>query len=119
VRLVAGWGGPADLSADLGYCREMLRRTAAVVLCLGLLVGCASGGGIEGRPTLAPPDVAGEGLPTPGTGAPDATQTGTVTHVVDGDTVDVEGVGRIRVIGIDTPEICVPCLVGVADRAVM
>ena len=32
------------------------------------------------------------------------TQTGTVTHVVDGDTVDVEGVGRIRVIGIDTPE---------------
>jgi endonuclease YncB( thermonuclease family) len=27
-----------------------------------------------------------------------------VTHVVDGDTVDVEGVGRIRVIGIDTPE---------------
>jgi endonuclease YncB( thermonuclease family) len=27
-----------------------------------------------------------------------------VSNVVDGDTVDVEGVGRIRVIGIDTPE---------------
>ena len=82
----------------------MLQRTAAVVLCLGLLVGCGSGGGVEGRATLAPPDVAGGRLPTPGPGAPDATQTGTVTHVVDGDTVDVEGVGRIRVIGIDTPE---------------
>jgi endonuclease YncB( thermonuclease family) len=35
---------------------------------------------------------------------PDEAQTGTVTNVVDGDTVDVEGVGRIRVIGIDTPE---------------
>ena len=27
-----------------------------------------------------------------------------VSNVVDGDTVDVDGVGRIRVIGIDTPE---------------
>jgi endonuclease YncB( thermonuclease family) len=31
-------------------------------------------------------------------------ESGTVTRVVDGDTVDVDGVGRIRVIGIDTPE---------------
>jgi micrococcal nuclease len=29
---------------------------------------------------------------------------GPVTNVVDGDTIDVAGVGRIRVIGIDTPE---------------
>jgi endonuclease YncB( thermonuclease family) len=29
---------------------------------------------------------------------------GTVSSVVDGDTLDVEGVGRVRVIGIDTPE---------------
>lgn len=27
-----------------------------------------------------------------------------MTRVVDGDTLDVEGVGRIRIIGIDTPE---------------
>ncbi len=27
-----------------------------------------------------------------------------MTHIVDGDTIDVAGVGRIRVIGIDTPE---------------
>ncbi len=101
---MAGWGGPAHLSADLGYCREMLRLTAAVVLCLGLLVGCAPGGGIDGQPTVAPPEVAGGGLSTPGPGTPEGTQTGTVTNVVDGDTVDVEGVGRIRVIGIDTPE---------------
>jgi endonuclease YncB( thermonuclease family) len=37
-----------------------------------------------------------------GTGA--VPETGIVSHVVDGDTVDVDRVGRIRVIGIDTPE---------------
>jgi endonuclease YncB( thermonuclease family) len=31
-------------------------------------------------------------------------RSGTVTDVVDGDTVDVEGIGRIRILGIDTPE---------------
>lgn len=30
--------------------------------------------------------------------------TGVVTRVVDGDTLEVAGVGRVRVIGIDTPE---------------
>lgn len=38
------------------------------------------------------------------TSSADPVETGTVDHVVDGDTVDVAGVGRIRVIGIDTPE---------------
>ena len=33
-----------------------------------------------------------------------AVQQGVVVDVVDGDTVDVAGVGRVRVIGIDTPE---------------
>lgn len=33
-----------------------------------------------------------------------ATESGVVSHIVDGDTIDVDGVGRIRVIGIDTPE---------------
>ncbi|MGV1008671.1 MAG: thermonuclease family protein [Dermatophilaceae bacterium] len=33
-----------------------------------------------------------------------ASASGVVAHVVDGDTLDVAGVGRIRVIGIDTPE---------------
>ncbi len=27
-----------------------------------------------------------------------------VSHVVDGDTLDVEQVGRVRLVGIDTPE---------------
>jgi endonuclease YncB( thermonuclease family) len=101
---LAGSGGPGDLLADLGYCREMRRRTTAAVLCLGLLVGCGSGGGSVSQPTVAPPDLAGGGTSAPGPGTQDAAETGTVTNVVDGDTVDVEGVGRIRVIGIDTPE---------------
>ncbi len=33
-----------------------------------------------------------------------ASETGVVNKVVDGDTVDVRGVGRVRVLGIDTPE---------------
>jgi micrococcal nuclease len=75
-------------------------RAAAVALLLGLVGGCAVGEG------TAPPSVAGPGgaggatQPAPST----AGETGTVTNVVDGDTVDVAGLGRIRVIGIDTPE---------------
>jgi len=30
--------------------------------------------------------------------------TAVVTHIVDGDTIDVSGYGRIRLIGMDTPE---------------
>jgi micrococcal nuclease len=48
------------------------------VLALGLLVGCG--------------------------GADRGSGSGPVTNVVDGDTIDVEGMGRIRVVGIDTPE---------------
>jgi len=29
---------------------------------------------------------------------------GTVTYIVDGDTLDVAGIGRVRLTGIDTPE---------------
>lgn len=38
-------------------------------------------------------------------GASEATTSGVVTSVVDGDTLDVEGVGRVRLVGIDTPEV--------------
>jgi micrococcal nuclease len=31
-------------------------------------------------------------------------ETGRVTRVIDGDTVELEGVGRVRLIGVDTPE---------------
>lgn len=44
--------------------------------------------------------------PTPGSGPP-ADGAGVVTHVVDGDTLDVEVGGteeRVRLIGVDTPE---------------
>jgi len=76
-------------------------RVAAVV-CLCLLVGCASGGVTTDSPQGSDHDRPAE-QPSP-PGRPATSGTGTVTHVVDGDTVDVEGVGRIRVIGIDTPE---------------
>jgi endonuclease YncB( thermonuclease family) len=77
-------------------------RAVTAVLCLALLAGCASGGGTTAESSVALPDAAA--VPTAGPGTSVAAESGTVTHVVDGDTVDVEGVGRIRVIGIDTPE---------------
>lgn len=48
-------------------------------------------------PTSAPPEV-------PTTIQPTGAERLTVTHVVDGDTVDVSDGSRIRLIGIDTPE---------------
>ncbi len=41
---------------------------------------------------------------------------GVVTHFVDGDTIDVSGYGRIRLIGIDTPERGRPGFVQATER---
>ena len=35
-------------------------------------------------------------------------RSGIVTHVVDGDTLDINGIGRIRLVGINTPELGKP-----------
>jgi micrococcal nuclease len=77
----------------------MKRRTVCWLLVAWLAVvgvGCSrpqravSPGGHQPQPT-APP------------GKP-ASPSGTVTRVVDGDTIVVEGVGKVRLIGVDTPE---------------
>lgn len=79
-------------------------RGGAAVLVMTLtggaaLAGCASGG----RPSATEGGPASTSAPS--SSAPSAVgESGAVTHVVDGDTIDVAGVGRIRVIGIDTPE---------------
>jgi micrococcal nuclease len=75
---------------------------AAALLGLLLVSGCAGGGGSADSPGAVEPQVQADATAGPGT--PTGTQTGVVSHVVDGDTVDVQGLGRIRVIGIDTPE---------------
>jgi endonuclease YncB( thermonuclease family) len=64
-----------------------IRRRAPRLLALGLpmaLMQCA---------------------PNNGCAPPPAPATLTVTHVVDGDTVDVSNGERVRLIGIDTPEV--------------
>lgn len=50
-------------------------------------------------PTTADPTPTASPTPTAERG-----ESGLVTHIVDGDTLDVAGFGRIRIIGIDTPE---------------
>lgn len=78
---------------------------AAIVLGLGLsglLGGCAPESDAGPTPASSPAPGGSPATP-PGEGQP-GTVSGVVTNVVDGDTIDVAGVGRIRVIGIDTPE---------------
>ena len=80
------------------------QRATALVVALGLFGGCALDAGSTSPPRVPTPDRVVPGFTTPLPGTPDEARTGIVTNVVDGDTVDVKGVGRIRVIGIDTPE---------------
>ncbi len=42
------------------------------------------------------------------TGQPQDSRSGIVVHVVDGDTLDVEGLGRVRLVGINAPEVGQP-----------
>ena len=69
---------------------------AGALVAVWLAAGCSGPGQTYPGATTSVPGAT--------TGAPSATPTGVVSNVVDGDTVDVDGVGRIRVIGIDTPE---------------
>ena len=63
----------------------MSRSAALPLLTAAFLAGCS--------PT-AGPGSPGEQVP----------ETGMVSHVVDGDTIDVDPLGRVRLVGIDTPE---------------
>jgi micrococcal nuclease len=67
----------------------MVRRAvwliAAAVLVGGPLAACGDGGS--------------------GPGPPDDARRGTVVETVDGDTITLAGVGRARLIGVDTPEV--------------
>ena len=59
-----------------------LRQLAPALAALALLAGCA-----DDEP------------------APAGRSTATVTRVSDGDTVHLSGLGRVRLIGVDTPEV--------------
>lgn len=79
--------GTGSIGGVLSSTARVAGQVAAAGALAALLAGCGSDG--DSGATRA---IVG------------ATQTGTVSHVVDGDTLDVEGVGRIRLIGIDAPE---------------
>ena len=70
----------------------MARGVAAVAVVLVLLTGCGRGAG----PSVPAASPAQGGLPS----GVDVV----VTKVVDGDTIDVSGGERVRLIGVDTPE---------------
>lgn len=70
---------------------DRLRAAAAGIARVGVLMGLLAGCGTTQAPDVAQPAVG-------------SAVTATVSRVVDGDTLDVAGVGRIRLIGIDAPE---------------
>lgn len=82
------WLGDAGLRSRG---RVLAIAVPAVAVLAGALAGCGSGPAPDsGSTSMSAPATAGE--------------SGLVSNIVDGDTLDVEGVGRVRVVGIDTPE---------------
>ena len=80
-----------------------IRAAPVLALALCVLSGCSAAGpdtdlGLPDQATASPTQ------PVAAPPPPEVSEAGVVTNVVDGDTVDVQGVGRIRVIGIDSPE---------------
>jgi len=83
-------------------------RTALAVFVAALL-GCGGGTGDQGGgdSERGGQDARGQTEREPaGSERRDAErgETGRVTRVIDGDTVELEGVGRVRLIGVDTTE---------------
>jgi micrococcal nuclease len=89
--------------------RSALRAAPAAALAALLGVSCSSAGGATGRVLAAPP--ADGGAARSWSRAPsEKTQIrgGYVSHVIDGDTIEVRVAGRsrpVRLIGIDSPEV--------------
>jgi endonuclease YncB( thermonuclease family) len=70
-------------------------RRRSPVLALVLLAGCSQSASVAPHRSVSA---------TASTHVTD-TQPSTVTHVSDGDTITLSGVGKVRLIGIDTPEV--------------
>ena len=90
----------------------MIRMNARSALVISLVLaallagaGCIERGPEEGD-AASLQTCGSEGISE--TLAPEAEVSGVVTNVVDGDTFDVEGFGRVRLADVDSPEIDTP-----------
>jgi micrococcal nuclease len=72
----------------------LVNRITALLVGAALLGGCAATGDGTG----------GSGDGSPGRDVPGRTRA-TVTHISDGDTITLSGLGKTRLIGVDTPEV--------------
>ncbi len=91
--------GLAPTVCGVGMRGRRGRRAGTVLIAAGLLAAGCSADELPRLPGSAP-----EVPAVPDGEAAQPAAVGVVTHVVDGDTIDVAGAGRVRVIGIDTPE---------------
>jgi endonuclease YncB( thermonuclease family) len=71
---------------------------------------CSSPGALDGDPKPALPDV-------PPVAPSDSMTACTLTHVFDGDTLECASIGKVRLIGIDTPEAGQPTFGSAATAA--
>jgi micrococcal nuclease len=80
--------------------QQMRTRLLPALAVLLALAACS-----DSAPTPNPtPSPAPTPAPTPTPAPAPSTSSGVVTRVIDGDTIVVESVGTVRLIGIDTPE---------------
>lgn len=81
----------------------MTPRALAAALALALLAGC---GGAPERAADAPREASpAPSARPPAIAEPEGAQARRCTRVVDGDTVILDGKERVRLIGVDTPEL--------------
>lgn len=85
-------------------------RTAFAVILAAILLGCGDESvdqpvdGSQREGEAAREQAEREGAEAERRRRAKRGKTGRVTRVIDGDTVEIEGVGRVRLIGVDTPE---------------
>jgi len=83
------------------------RRHVAAYVGLALVAGFAGGfiaDRYATRKEMAPPLVSESRPPVRQAGNPQAVEFHRVTRIVRGDTIEVEGVGPVRMLGLETPD---------------
>ena len=84
------WPGPGAARVNAGH----LARAAVVALIALAAMACGESAAVAPSQPTAP-------APVP---APAPAPSRLVTRVIDGDTIVVDGIGTVRLIGVDTPE---------------
>ena len=84
-----------------------MQNTKLLILCCLLIIICGLGFlllGLHQSNGLPAPSVSTATISQEATSEADPVNTSLVTKVIDGDTIEIEGGEKVRLIGVDTPE---------------